>query len=1555
MTYRSILYKIFAIIIIFVPPKILNAETYYVAVSYGNNNNDGKSLSAPFKTIAKAASVMSAGDICYIREGSYHEIVTMNNTDGASGSPIVFTNYNNERVIMDGTVAVDTSWSVHSGNIYKQKLNFRPWQLFVDRKEQVMARWPNAKFSDDSIWDNDNYWAKGTLDKDNNAYSNGTIIDDPYTNKDGTAIDLNAKGFDLDESGKEAIAILNVGSFKTWSRKVTSHSGNTFNYSNTPSWKTKHHYYYLEGRLEFLDSAGEWYFDITDSTLYFWAENNVHPKNLNIRGKVQSYAFKITASEYIHIKNLEFFATTVYFYNGDNCLIYGANFMYPSCSKRMLRVVDTLPEMTLFTSNSSNSIIRKSAFRNTDGTAVEMWGGDNRIDSTYFNNIDYSVADNSGLMITIRMNGSNNVFSHNTVHRTGASATVSAGIAPLVEYNNLYDTGHLQSDGSMVQITETEQDGAICRYNWLHDTEKYGARFDHSGTADGVNGLMHHNVAWNCLAGGIMAKGNNHKIYNNTVINSGSRNDIIILKVGDSDHSSTILKNNVAGKIANHRSNDVEIDFGTYSNNWNGYKESASITSVLTDTSQKDFSPKSGSAIIDAGAVISGITDGYQGSAPDMGAFESGNVNWTAGHGWDVNATFGSSWVELDEAYPTITSVSINSDNSQISVGFSEAVYNAIESPGNLEKEDFVLSISGGVATLSSSTPSSITQSGNVYTLAFSLSGTPNGSEVLKVVPVDNGIYDAVGNEASTTQSNNTKNLNDQTKPVIGSVVFADDNSYVDVKFSVGVFSNFNGSGALEASDFSLVFTKNDGTLTSASIISLKKNDSSTEPNASSLVGGESTIRIFINLSGTANGLETLSIAPKDSNSIFDSAGNPAAATQSNNSINFRDLVAPTVTFSPTNNSTDISLNSNITLIFSESIRKVDNSEINDSNVDSLIVLKDSDINGTAIQFVATIDSSNTVLKIDPTVDFTFSQKVFLSISGVEDNGDNTLSGLTSITFTTVTNVPPTAINQTVKLDEDGEVNITLSGNDNESSTLSYGYSSANFGALTGKAPNLVYKPISNFSGQDSFKFVVKDEVADSDSAIISIIVNPINDKPILELATYDTLLFDQNNLGVYLFPKEVQKSNTKKTLIISDVDDKVIEYTTISIDPFISGEDTLVYDNGKETNYTLSINGSKSSFKYSISDSIHKYSEFLSKIKYKNLSGYKLNQGKRSISITVSDGDSTSMPSVRMIDVKIVNSKPFATSFNDSTNEDESISIILKGTDKDPDTLAYKITQDVQNGLLNGVLPNLTYLPDENYFGYDSLKYIVSDGSTISDTATVLLTVFSVNDKPSDFPLKTPENDEQIIITNNNVDSSNVIFSWHNSTDPDKDKLYYIFNAEFEIFTVEDKKVTIDFDTTLFNDLIYIGYNDILGELDSVLGTNGVITWSVDVSDGIDTTINSEIRTLRVEGKYAALSINKNNVIPSEYALHQNYPNPFNPITRIEYDIPKQTFVKIEIYNLLGTKITTLLNEEMIAGRHAITWNAVDRNGRKIPSGIYFYHIRTNDFTKTNKMLLLK
>ena len=645
--------KIFPILIVlFILKPFIYATNYFVAISYGDDTNDGLSINDAFKTISKAASVMSSGDICYIRQGRYHETISIDNLDGTSGAPIIFTNYNNERVIMDGTIPIISTWTqVGSSNLWRTKLTQDIWQLFINWEEQVMARWPNAKFSDETIWDNDNYWAKGTIDDDENAYSNGAIIDDPYTNSAGTLISLNAEGFDLDETNKEAIAILNLGSFRTWSRIVTGHSGNTFNYAAVPNWKTKHHYYYLEGRKEFLDQDGEWWYDTYNNkdSLYYLAPSGVDPNKLDFRGKVQSYAFSVNASEYLQIKNLEFFATTVYFSNGDNCLVYGCNFMYPSCSKRMLRVVDTEPEMTKFASGSVGSTIRKCAFRNTDGTALEMWGGVDTVDNCYFNKIDYSVADNSSIMLTVRMNGTSNVFRKNTIHKTGASATIMIGNAGLAEYNNIYDTGYLQSDGAMIQFMEEQQDGAICRYNWLHDTEKYGARFDHSGDADGTNGIMHHNLAWNCESGGIMIKGNNHQVYNNTVLNSGSKNDIIVFQVNSSDHSNTVVKNNAADKIANHRVNDVEVNFGTYTNNWNGYKESITLNSILEDTSNNNFSPSLGSPLIDSGTIISGITDQYtnNGAAPDIGAYESGNSNWTAGHDWNVDATYGDKWIPI--------------------------------------------------------------------------------------------------------------------------------------------------------------------------------------------------------------------------------------------------------------------------------------------------------------------------------------------------------------------------------------------------------------------------------------------------------------------------------------------------------------------------------------------------------------------------------------------------------------------------------------------------------------------------------------------------------------------------------------------------------------------------------------------------------------------------------------------------------------------------------------------------------------------------------------------
>tara|TARA_X000000950_G_scaffold28768_1_gene31068 strand:+ start:2174 stop:7858 length:5685 start_codon:yes stop_codon:yes gene_type:complete len=1893
--YCSFSYKkTFCILLLLV--STLLSENYYVSKSYGNNNNDGKSVNSPFKTIAKAASVMTAGDICYIREGSYHEIITINNKDGSQGSPIVFTRYNNERVILDGTLPIDTSWTVHSGNIYKKKLSFTPWQLFVGGLEQIMARWPNAKFSDESIWDNDNHWAKGTIDDDENAYSNGTMIDDPYTNDQGESINLSSQGFNLDQTNKEAIAILNTGSFRTWSRKVTSHSGGTFNYATTPGWKTKHHYYYLEGRLEFLDSAGEWFFDTADSMLYLWPENNANPKDLDIRGKVQSYAFNITASEYIHIKNLEFFATTVYFYNGDNSLIYGCNFMYPSCSKRMLRVVDTQPELTLFTSSSTDNIIRKSAFRNTDGSVIEMWGGDNMIDSCYFNNIDYSVADNSSIMLTIRMNGSDNTFSHNTIHKTGASATVKVGNSGLVEYNNLYDTGHLQSDGSMIQFTEAEQDGAICRYNWLHDTEKYGARFDHSGSADGVNGLMHHNVAWNCQSGGIMVKGNNHKIYNNTVINSGKKNDIIVLKIGSSDHSGTIVKNNVAMKIANHRSNDVEIDFGSYSNNWNGYKESASITSILSDTSTKDLTPKSGSSIIDAGVAISGITDGYQGSNPDMGAYESGAASWTAGHGWDVNSIFGSQWVDLVESIPTITGSSINATNDQITVTFSESVFNDIASPSTLEAADFSLSLSGGVATLSSSTPTSLSSSGNNYILGFTLTGTPNGAEVITISPVNNSIFDSVGNTVEVSQNNNivtlndklapsvekvsslvsngsfkagdqipllikfsedvnvngtpkltleagstdkeisftsgsgtdslifsytvaagensngldyisqnalilnsgaikdsagnnanlilptpgqsgslssTKNfiidtvaptisisaknstgsevndgavtnndsllitftiseaasnftssdisisggqlssftaisstvytaifkpssegettidvatnaftdgagnnniassqfnwsfdnvaptissvnllsdnsaieillsetafsqnngsglleisdfqfsiaggtatltstnptslnkngnayiltiglsgtpdgneqltisllsnsaydaignvlsvndtktikLNDQTKPVIGGVNFASDNSYADITFSVPVYSNNNGTGALELSDFIIVFSQSNGTATAASMTSIKKDNSTNEDSANNLIGGESIVRIFISITGTPNGNEEFSIKPRDANSIYDLAGNSADVDINTSSTKFQDRLAPIISITPSNNSTQISLDSIIVLSFNEPIRQLNDLEINNNNVKSLISLNRTESNGVSLDFLSAISSDKKTITIDPVLDFNFEEKIHLTFQDVEDHYNNPIGNSASSSFTSVKNIKPIAQTQTILLAEDSSISIQLTGSDSEGYDLSYGRSNVKNGTLTGFLPNVIYTPDSNFFGADSFKFVTNDGFINSDSATISILVNAVNDKPILSLSDMDTLSLTQKQSEAFIFPPNHTKNGITSSTTIKDIDDDYISKSVVTISPYFSNEDTLVYSDNSYPKIIFSQTGSVATYEFISTVLKNDYPLFLSKIKYVNNAGYNLTKGKRIISIKIADDEALSDSNEKIIELNILNSAPIAISFNDTLLEDTKTSFSLQGSDIDPDQLSFFITKKFTKGRLVGTLPNLTYVPDENFFGHDKLKYVSNDGKISSDTATIDIVVLPVNDPPTDFSLKNPSDSGKVVITNSNVDLDVINFDWHQSQDVDNKELIYLLSGEFRMIDIEGNNIVHKIDTLTNATILSLTYRKILDILDTYPSARGTIDWKVNVTDGQDTIYNRERRSLIIEGQYAALSINDENTIPKEFSLHDNYPNPFNPVTKIAFDMRIKGDARLIIYNIMGQKIKEYQMRGLSAGYHSLTWDANNSFGQPVSAGIYFYRFETKTFTKTKRMLLLK
>ena len=102
-------------------------------------------------------------------------------------------------------------------------------------------------------------------------------------------------------------------------------------------------------------------------------------------------------------------------------------------------------------------------------------------------------------------------------------------------------------------------------------------------------------------------------------------------------------------------------------------------------------------------------------------------------------------------------------------------------------------------------------------------------------------------------------------------------------------------------------------------------------------------------------------------------------------------------------------------------------------------------------------------------------------------------------------------------------------------------------------------------------------------------------------------------------------------------------------------------------------------------------------------------------------------------------------------------------------------------------------------------------------------------------------------------------------------------------------------------------------------------------------------------------VSVHDAEMIPTAYGLSQNYPNPFNPTTSIEFALPEASEISLEIYNLLGQKVRTLVNGYVPAGYINTSWDGLDQNGKEISSGTYIYRLQTADQTFSKKMVLMK
>jgi hypothetical protein len=539
------------------------STTYYVAPSSsGGSDSNAGTLAAPFETLQHAINQLSAGDILYIREGTYRETITIDE-DGTSGNLITIQNYNNEVVTIDGTVDVTGTWSTYgsvSGAYQLTSYSTDITQLFVDDEPMVNARWPNAQFNDDSIFSHST-WAQGDEGDDDNPNSvQGSLqIDEDIYNPG--SLDLN-----------NSIGVLNIGSFKTETVKITGHTQNagaddviTYGYTGgtdadySTTYKDKHHYYFFEGKLDFMDTNNEWFHDKTNDILYLYPDDGLNPSTTGrtIKAKTTDYRVTFSGANYITFKGINFFATTIDIQNSDYLSIEECNFYFPSASKRMLGLTSGLgsTNVTSLNASSDNNTIKKCLFENAEGEALVIKGDSNTIENNYFHHIDWSASDLNGLMVTMYCTGASNIFTKNTIHTTGASATVLPGTASTFSYNEVTNTGLLQSDGAVFQGTKNYVEGSNVHHNFIYDTEKYAFRYDAPGgdaAVAGSYGRMHHNVADN--TNGLMIKGNNQIIAHNTVMNTiNNRNDIIIL-AEDCSNTSTWLYNNLAKRIGSHRS-----------------------------------------------------------------------------------------------------------------------------------------------------------------------------------------------------------------------------------------------------------------------------------------------------------------------------------------------------------------------------------------------------------------------------------------------------------------------------------------------------------------------------------------------------------------------------------------------------------------------------------------------------------------------------------------------------------------------------------------------------------------------------------------------------------------------------------------------------------------------------------------------------------------------------------------------------------------------------------------------------------------------------------------
>lgn len=582
------------------------AAEYYVMPGSGSDDNPGRKAQ-PFKTLGKACAAALAGDTVYLGGGTYREILKPKNS-GEAGKPIRFVALPGGKVELSGAEALTGTWEKHSGSIYKLATSRKFIQLFVDGKMMPEARWPNIPLND-------------LMARQRATAGKGTGYE--------SLADANLPPGDWNG------AIVTIWPGSEWgngTRRVTGYQpGKSFRFDRTMEQKVKDSYhaqdpyqprqgnpYLLSGSLAGLDSPGEWFLDERTGTVYLWTPDGAAPGTHRVEVKARDYACDLSGLGFIEVQGIDIFGAAVDMSRAHDCLLDDCRLRYVS----HLRECDSqkLPPPINRVSGKNNEW-RKClvAYAATEGVSVT--GEGNALVNCVIHDVDYLGTMRGGLDLGGSVGAR---VSHCTVFRTGRDAIFHSGSKRiLIEYCDVYHANLLNNDaGAIYCWGGGSQDGVIA-HNWVHDNpHANGIYLDNFSSHFSV----HHNLIWNCGGDAFHVNSDalNHLIANNTALDVRAAFGTFAYSGHPPTMKGTRILNNLLLCPFNP-TNPAELVPGAL-----GPECSHNGQGTLDDNG----CPVAGSAAIDAGMIIEGMTDGYRGKAPDLGAYELGGEQWTAGANW---------------------------------------------------------------------------------------------------------------------------------------------------------------------------------------------------------------------------------------------------------------------------------------------------------------------------------------------------------------------------------------------------------------------------------------------------------------------------------------------------------------------------------------------------------------------------------------------------------------------------------------------------------------------------------------------------------------------------------------------------------------------------------------------------------------------------------------------------------------------------------------------------------------------------------------------------------